>query len=45
MDDKWKISDQWEWNNPTKITLLAVIVGIIIGIVLTLLMKFLKGTL
>ena len=45
MDDKWKITDQWEWNNTTKITLLAVIVGIIIGIVLTLLMKLLKGTL
>ena len=45
MDDKWKITDQWEWNNLTKITLLAVIVGIIIGIVLTLLMKLLKGTL
>ncbi len=45
MNDKWKITDQWEWNNLTKITLLAVIVGIIIGIVLTLLMKFLKGTL
>ena len=45
MDDKWKITEQWEWNNATKITLLAVIVGIFIGIVLTLLMKFLKGTL
>tara|TARA_Y100000768_G_C23765630_1_gene580758 strand:- start:178 stop:315 length:138 start_codon:yes stop_codon:yes gene_type:complete len=44
MDDKWKITDQWEWNNPTKITLLGVIVGIFIGTVLTLLMKFLKGT-
>ena len=45
MDYKWKITDQWEWNNPTKITLLAVIVGIFIGTVLTLLMKLLKGTL
>tara|TARA_Y100000741_G_C17813502_1_gene379075 strand:- start:191 stop:328 length:138 start_codon:yes stop_codon:yes gene_type:complete len=45
MDDKWKITDQWEWDNPTKITFLAVIVGIFIGIVLTLLMKYLKGTL
>ena len=45
MDDKWKITDQWELNNPTKITLLAVIVGIFIGIVLTILMKNIKGTL
>tara|TARA_Y100001980_G_C14148894_1_gene32387 strand:- start:154 stop:291 length:138 start_codon:yes stop_codon:yes gene_type:complete len=45
MDNKWKITDLWEWNNLTKITLLAVIVGILIGIVLTLLMKYLKGTL
>ena len=45
MDDKWKITDQWEWNNPTKITLLAVIAGIFIGTVLTLLMKLLKVTL
>tara|TARA_Y100000814_G_scaffold267102_1_gene221347 strand:- start:340 stop:477 length:138 start_codon:yes stop_codon:yes gene_type:complete len=45
MDDKWKITDQWEWNNPTKITLLAVIAGIFISTVLTLLMKLLKGTL
>ena len=44
MDDKWKITDQWEWNNGTKITLLAVIVGIFIDFVLTLLMKYLKGT-
>jgi len=45
MDNKWKIIDLWEWNNITKITLLAVIVGILIGIVLTLLMKYFKGTL
>ena len=45
MDNKWKITDLWEWNNLTKITLLAVIVGILIGIVLTLLMKYFKGTL
>ena len=45
MDNKWKITDLWEWNNLTKITLLAVIVGILIGIVFTLLMKYLKGTL
>ena len=45
MDNKWKITDLLEWNNLTKITLLAVIVGILIGIVLTLLMKYLKGTL
>ena len=45
MDDKWKITDQWEWNNPTKITLLAAIAGIFIGTVLTLLMKLLKGIL
>ena len=42
MDDKWQITDLWEWNNSTKITLLAVIVGIFIGILLTLLMKYLK---
>ena len=45
MDGKWKITDQWEWNNATKITLLAVIAGIFIGTVLNLLMKLLKGTL
>ena len=45
MDNKWKITDLLEWNNLTKITLLAVIVGILIGIVLTLLMKYFKGTL
>ena len=45
MDNKWKLNDLWEWNNLTKITLLAVIVGIFFGIVLTLLMKYLKGNL
>ncbi len=44
MDDKWKITDKWEWNNATKITLISVIIGIVFGMVLTLLMKFLKGT-
>ena len=45
MDNKWKLNDLWEWNNLTKITLLAVIVGIFFGIILTLLMKYLKGNL
>jgi len=45
MDDKWKMTDKWEWNNATKITLISVIFGIIFGIALTLLMKYLKGTL
>ena len=45
MKDKWKMTDEWEWNNATKITLISVIIGIIFGIVLTLLMKYLKGTL
>ena len=38
MDEKWKMADEWQWNNGTKITLILVI----IGIVLTLLMKYLK---
>ncbi len=41
MDDKWEMTDKWEWNNATKITLISVL----FGIVLTLLMKYLKGTL
>jgi len=45
MEGKWKMTDKWEWNNATKITLISVIIGIIFGIVLTLLMKYLKGTL
>ena len=45
MNDKWKMTDKWEWNNATKITLISVIIGIIFSIVLTLLMKYLKGTL
>jgi len=36
---------KWEWNKETKITLIALVIGIIAGIVLTLLMKYLKGTL
>jgi len=36
MDDKWKMTDKWEWNNATKIALILVIIGIVIGIVLTL---------
>jgi hypothetical protein len=36
MGDKWKMTDKWEWNNATKITLISVIIGIVIGIVLTL---------
>ena len=45
MNDKWKMTDKWEWNNATKITLISVIVGIVLGIVIILLMKYLKGTL
>ena len=44
MDDKWKMTNKWEWNNATKITLISVIIGIVFGMVLTLLMKFLKET-
>ena len=44
MNDKWKMNDKWEWNNATKITLISVIIGMVFGIVLTLLMKYLKGT-
>ena len=36
---------QWEWNNETKLTLIALVIGIIAGAILTLLMKYLKGTL
>tara|TARA_X000001036_G_scaffold76011_1_gene67544 strand:- start:204 stop:317 length:114 start_codon:yes stop_codon:yes gene_type:complete len=36
---------QWEWNKETKLTLIALIIGIIAGAILTLLMKYLKGTL
>tara|TARA_B110000003_G_scaffold248805_1_gene260731 strand:- start:523 stop:636 length:114 start_codon:yes stop_codon:yes gene_type:complete len=36
---------QWEWNKETKLTLIALIIGIIAGGILTLLMKYLKGTL
>ncbi len=43
MNDKWKMTDKWEWNNATKITLISVIIGMIFGIVLTLLMKYFKG--
>ena len=32
MDDKWKMTDEWEWNNATKITLISVIIGIVIWI-------------
>jgi len=35
----------WEWNKETKLTLIALIIGIIAGAILTLLMKYLKGTL
>ena len=44
MNDKWKMTDKWEWNNATKITLISVIIGMVFGIVLNLLMKYLKGT-
>ena len=27
MNDKWKMTDKWEWNNATKITLISVIIG------------------
>jgi len=36
---------QWEWNKKTKLTLIALVIGIIAGAILTLLMKYLKGTL
>ena len=36
---------QWEWNKETKFTLIALVIGIIAGAILTLLMKYLKGTL
>tara|TARA_B100001057_G_scaffold485301_1_gene564798 strand:+ start:812 stop:925 length:114 start_codon:yes stop_codon:yes gene_type:complete len=36
---------QWEWNKETKLTLVALVIGIIAGAILTLLMKYLKGTL
>ena len=36
---------QWEWNKETKLTLIALIIGIIAGAILTILMKYLKGTL
>tara|TARA_B100001057_G_scaffold450185_1_gene492010 strand:- start:273 stop:386 length:114 start_codon:yes stop_codon:yes gene_type:complete len=36
---------QWEWNKETKLTLIALVIGIIAGAKLTLLMKYLKGTL
>ena len=36
---------QWEWNKETKLTLIALVIGIIAGAILTLLMKYLKGTL
>jgi len=36
---------QWEWNKETKLTVIALVIGIIAGAILTLLMKYLKGTL
>ena len=36
---------QWEWNKETKLTLIALVIGIIAGAILTFLMKYLKGTL
>ena len=36
---------QWEWNKETKLTLIALVIGIIAGAILTILMKYLKGTL
>ena len=36
---------QWDWNKETKLTLIALVIGIIAGAILTLLMKYLKGTL
>mgnify|MGYP001330474608 FL=1 len=43
MNDKWKMTDKWEWNNATKITLISVVIGMVFGIVLTFLMKYFKG--
>ncbi|MFL3007460.1 MAG: hypothetical protein ACJZ10_05620 [Candidatus Neomarinimicrobiota bacterium] len=45
MDDKWEMSDKWEWNSATKITLILVVIGIVFGVILTLLMKYFKGNL
>ena len=36
---------QWDWNKETNLALIALIIGIIVGVILTLLMKYLKGTL
>ena len=36
---------QWEWNKETKLTLIALVIGIIAGAIINLLMKYLKGTL
>ena len=36
---------QWKWNKETKLTLIALVIGIIAGAIITLLMKYLKGTL
>ena len=36
---------QWEWNKETKLTLIALVIGVMAGAILTLLMKYLKGTL
>ena len=36
---------QWEWNKETKLTLIALVIGIIAGAIFTLVMKYLKGTL
>ena len=36
---------QWDWNKETKLALIALIIGIIAGGILTLLKKYLKGTL
>ena len=36
---------EWEWNKETKLALIALVIGMIAGAILTLLMKYLKGTL
>tara|TARA_B100000674_G_scaffold223610_1_gene183430 strand:+ start:418 stop:531 length:114 start_codon:yes stop_codon:yes gene_type:complete len=36
---------EWKWDKDTKMTLIALIIGIIVGAVMTLLAKYFKGTL
>ena len=36
---------EWKWNKDTKITLIALIIGVIVGAIATLFAKYFKGTL